>query len=30
MEETHQVNTEGISCSFKGSIEVKKGEKYMK
>jgi transcription elongation factor Elf1 len=27
MEESHQVNTECISCSFKGSIEVKKGKK---
>jgi len=27
MEESHQVNAECISCSFKGSIEVKKGKK---
>jgi len=26
-EESHQVNAECISCSFKGSIEVKKGKK---
>ncbi len=27
IEESHQVNAECISCSFKGSIEVKKGKK---
>ena len=27
MEESHQVNAECISCSFKGTIEVKKGKK---
>jgi len=27
MEESHQVNAECVSCSYKGSIEVKKGKK---
>lgn len=27
MQESHQVNAECISCSFKGSIEVRKGKK---
>ncbi len=27
MEESHQINAECISCSFKGSVEVKKGKK---
>ncbi len=27
MKNPHQVNAECISCSFKGSIEVKKGKK---
>ena len=30
MEESHQVNAECISCSFKGSIEVKKGKKTLR
>lgn len=27
MEKPHEIDTECVSCSFKGSIEVKKGEK---
>jgi Zn ribbon nucleic-acid-binding protein len=27
MEKTHQIDAECISCSFKGTIRIKKGEK---